>query len=187
MGRLLVVYSLLLTAGFASSKHDPAQTQAPWGTADTRGLSLPVYNGDVVAFCDPPIGWKPDPIKSDANHVHQIWLSPTTDTAYGIIHFKLPLPVGADLALSGFLAQMKKTEGDATLLERHDDPHLPGIRFTARGGVYTIRANLIVRGWEGWAVYAGTERGKPIDSIELDFALRAREHTCIGRPESLGK
>ena len=89
--------------------------------------------------------------------------------------------------LAGFLDQMKKTQGDATLLERQDDPKLPGVRFTARGGVYTLRANLIVQGWEGWAVYAGTQRGKPIDSIELDFALRAREHTVVGRPESSGK
>jgi hypothetical protein len=183
----LAVYSLLWIVGCASQKTDLNQIQAHWGEGDTRGLSLPSYNPDVDAICDPPVGWKPDPLKSDDNHVHQVWLSPTTNTAYGVIHFKLPLPVGANLALSGFLSQMKKTEGDATLLDRHDDPSLPGIRFTARGGVYTIRANLIVHGWEGWAVYAGTQRGKPIDQAELDFAFRAREHTHVGRPESLGK
>jgi hypothetical protein len=183
----LVVYTLLLTPGCASQKTDPGQTQLQWGSGDTKGLTYPSYNKDVVAFCDPPEGWKPDPLKVDPNHVHQVWLSPTTDTAYGVIHFKLPLPVGADIALSGFLAQMKKTEGDATLLERHDDPNLPGVRFVARGGFYTIRGNLIVQGWEGWTVYAGTERGKPIDPIELDFAVRARDHTRVGRPENMGK
>jgi hypothetical protein len=190
--QLSVVYSLLATLGCAPAKIntaqlDPRQMISSWGTDDTRGLALPTYNAGIAAFADPPIGWKPDPPKIDANHVHQVWVSPTTDTAYGIIHFKLPLPVGAGLALAGFLDQMKKTQGDATLLERQDDPKLPGVRFTARGGVYTLRANLIVQGWEGWAVYAGTQRGKPIDSIELDFAVRAREHTAVGRPESSGK
>jgi hypothetical protein len=182
----LVSCAFIWVGGCSSQKTDLKKLQTHWGEGDTAGLTLPSYNKDVETIVDPPVGWKPDPLKTSQNHVHQVWLSPTTNTAYGVIHFQMPLPVGADLALSGFLSQMKKTEGDATLLERHDDPNLPGIRFVARGGLYTIRANLIVRGWEGWAVYAGTQRGKPIDPIELDFATRAREHTHIGRPENSG-
>jgi hypothetical protein len=183
----LLVCALIFGAGCSSQKTDLKQLEAHWGHGETAGLTPPGYNSDVDAIVDPPVGWHPDPLKTDANHVHQVWLSPTTNTAYGVIHFKLPLPVGPDIALSGFLAQMKKTEGDATLLQRHNDPNLPGIRFVARGGVYTIRANLIVQDWEGWAFYAGTQRGKPIDPNELDFASRAREHSFIGRPENLGK
>jgi hypothetical protein len=182
----LLACALILFAGCSSQKTDLRQFALHWGEGKTTGLTFPAYNKDVDAIVCPPVGWKPDPLKSSPNHIHQVWLSPTTDTAYGVIHFKMPLPVGADIALTGFLAQMKKTEGDATLLELHDDPNLPGIRFVAHGGLYTIRANLIVRGWEGWAFYAGTQRGKPIDPIELDFATRAREHTRIGRPENSG-
>ena len=86
--------------------------------------------------------------------------APPRATAYGVIYFKMPLPVGRDLALSGFLNQMKKTEGDVVLLSRRDDASLPGIRFEAEGGIYNIRANLIVNGWEGWSVYVGTRRSK---------------------------
>jgi len=155
-----------------------------WTTTDTLGLSAPLYDADVDAVCFPPIGWKPSPLKSSPNHVHQIWLSPTGDTAYGVIHFKMPLPVGENLAFSGFLTQMKKTEGEATLLERQDDATLPGIRFIAAGGIYVIRGNLLVEGWEGWTIYAGTLKSGPILQSELDLAVRAREHTQIGRPEN---
>jgi hypothetical protein len=163
---------------------DLNQIRSGWKTPDTRGLTLPVFDPDVVAICDPPIGWKPDPLKVSPNHTHQVWLSPTGATAYGVIHFTMPLPVGLNLALTGFLSEMKTTEGQATLISRHDDPALPGIRFVAEGGLYRIRANLIVDGWEGWAVYAGTFRSRPILAEELDTAIRARENTHVGRPEN---
>jgi hypothetical protein len=163
------------------------QIRAGWNSGDTRGLTLPSFDPDVVAVCDPPIGWKPQPLKITAKHVHAVWLSPTGATAYGVIYFKMPLPVGPDLALSGFLNQMKKTEGDVVLLSRRDDASLPGIRFEAEGGIYNIRANLIVNGWEGWSVYVGTRRARKVIPNELDIAVRAREHTHVGRPENPGK
>ncbi len=168
----------------AQPKPNLAQIQAGWKSPDTRGLTLPAFNTDVVAVCDPPIGWKPDPLKIGKNHIHEVWLSPSGATAYGVIHFTMPLPVGLNLALTGFLNEMKTTEGDATLLSRQNDPDLPGIRFVADGGLYRIRANLVVDGWEGWTVYAGTIRSKPILPEELDTAVRARENTHIGRPEN---
>jgi len=113
--------------------------------------------------------------------VHRVWLSATGATAYGVIHFTLPLPVGENLALSGFLDEMKKTEGDCTLLQRQDDLSLPGIRFVAEGGLYRIHVNFLVATWEGWAVYAETLRGKPVIADEFDLAVRAREHTHVGR------
>ena len=50
---------------------------AGWNSGDTRGLTLPSFDPDVVAVCDPPIGWKPQPLKITAKHVHAVWLSPT--------------------------------------------------------------------------------------------------------------
>jgi hypothetical protein len=94
----------------------------------------------------------------------------------------MPLPVGQNLALSGFLGQMKKTEGVATLLDRQDDPNLPGIRFVAEGGSHTLQGNLIVNGWEGWVIYAGTKRGRPFNQKEIDLAIAAREQTRVGKP-----
>lgn len=176
--------ALLCPAGCCSSpKPDVNQIRASWLAADTGGLSLPAYNPDVNAVCDPPIGWKPVPLKIADNHTDQVWLSPTRDTAYGVIHFKIPFPVGQNLALSGFLSQMQKTRGEAKLLDRHDDPSLPGIRFTAEGKIYVIRVNFFVQTWEGWAVYAGTLKSGPILQDELETAIRAREHTHVGTPQ----
>jgi hypothetical protein len=175
-----ILAALILSCTGCSST--PKQTAANWTTADNAGLALPFFDADVDALCTPPVGWNKNPLKSSSNHVHQVWLSPTGDTAYGVIHFKIPLPVGQNLAFDGFLSQMKQTEGEATLLERHDDPSLPGIRFVAAGGMYVIRANLFVATWEGWTVYAGTLKSGPILQNELDLAIRAREHTRVGRP-----
>jgi hypothetical protein len=43
-----------------------------------------------------------------------------------------------------------------------------------------VRTNLFVRGWEGWAVYAGTLQSEPVATEELDLAERAREQTTVG-------
>ena len=75
----------------------------------------------------------------------------------------------------------------ANLLSQKDDPNLPGIRFVAEGGEYTIRTNLIIVGWEGWAIYAGTRRSIPMIPAELDMAERAREHSQVGQPGTSGK
>jgi hypothetical protein len=176
-------FAMLLGLVGCCSAPNPAAKQTG---LDTAGLSAPFFDPDVNAVCDPPIGWKPQALKTTPDHNDQVWLSPTTDTAYGVIHFRMPLPVGRSLALAGFLSHMKKTEGDATLFYRQDDPSLPGIRFVAQGGIYVIRANLLVSAWDGWAVYAGTLKSGLILPNELDFAVRAREHTRVGRPQNPG-
>jgi len=139
-------------------------------------------NEDVDALVAVPVGWKRDPLKSTANHAHQVWISPSGRTAYGVIRFSLPLPVPAEYVVRPFLSQMRRTEGEATLITRQNDPTLPGVRFVAEGGRYTVRTNLMSRGWRGWAIYAGTLRNEPIDEKELESAERARETTQAGLP-----
>ena len=124
-------------------------------------------NRDVQAMVVPPVGWSAEPLKSSDQHTHQVWISPSRNTAYGVIYFSLPLPVGQDLTLWGFLQQMQKTEGRANLLSKEPDDQLPGLRFVAEGMIYTVRTNLIVSGFHGWAIYAGTINQKPVDDVEL--------------------
>jgi hypothetical protein len=85
--------------------------------------------------------------------------------------------------LNEFLDGMRKTEGSAELLDRRVDPALAGgiggIRFVARGGRYTIRANLVSKGRYAWVWYAGTLTGQPIDEAELRAAEAAREQTVV--------
>jgi hypothetical protein len=142
----------------------------------TDPTAVPVVN----AVCRPPVGWKLDPPKHSAQHDHLVWISPSGRTAYGVIYFHLPLPVGHELALWGFLNEMRASEGEAKLLQKNWDSNLNCLRFVAEGGQYTVRTNLFVRGWTGWAVYAGTLRAFAINAAELAVARRAREATEIG-------
>jgi len=154
-------------------------TAAQIALAHASGLQTPTANTDVMAIVMPPRGWRAAPLKTNERHTHQVWVSPTGDTAYGVIHFKMPLPVGVNFALYGFIRQMKQTEGDATLISQENDDKLPGMRFVAEGGIYRIRANLLVNGFEGWAIYAGTLRGRSTNDAELLLAQGAREQTRI--------
>jgi hypothetical protein len=147
------------------------------------GLTGPIPVMSVRALCDPPIGWLPDPLKQDERHTHQVWVSPTRKTAYGVIHFGIPLPVGLSFVYWNFLAEMKRKQGYANLIEKHYDAQLPGMRFVVDDPIYRVRFNLIVNGFEGWAVYAGTLRAEAIDAAELQLAEKAREHTVLGLPD----
>lgn len=155
------------------------------GVTTTAPTTLPAalesfLDPDVEAQVCPPAGWKLDPPKGTAQHTHKTWLSPTRDTAYGVIRFKLPLPLTDEMALWGFLREMRRKEGDAVLLEKQDDPTLPGLRFVAEGGIYRVRTNLTVKGFRGWCVYAGTLRAKPENLSELSEAIRSRDATKVG-------
>jgi hypothetical protein len=171
----LVIFLLLPAGGCRSTYVPPPQPPL----AETTGLATPQYFDVVRAQCAPPAGWIPEPLKQDALHTHQLWLSPTRRTAYGVIHFNLPLPVSTDLALWGFLAQMKRTEGQATLLQKQSDANQNQLRFVAEGGQHRVRANLLVHGFEGWAIYAGTLKDDAVDAHELSLAENARDHTEI--------
>jgi hypothetical protein len=146
------------------------------------GLQPPVVDDKLKAIVVPPVGWKPEPVKFSPKHRHQIWISPSGNTAYGVIYFSLPFPVGTSLALDGFIRQMRSTEGTATLLSQKDDDRLGGIRFVADGAFYTVHGNLTTDGFHGWVVYAATVRAKPVNTAELKTAELAREQTRVDLP-----
>ena len=154
--------------------------------ADT-GIAEPEPLAVVDAVVTPPSGWKADAVKSSDQHKHQVWKSPTGKTAYGIIHFGLPLPVPAHWVLDPFLKQMKKTQGEANLIgQPQKDDALPGVRFTVEGGGYRMRVNLICKGFRGWAVYAGTLQNQDEVPAELQLAEAARDKTQVGVPSATG-
>jgi hypothetical protein len=172
--RIFAIFVVLVGCGCHSAAHRPAATQP-----SNIALQPPTANEVLKAVVAPPVGWKAEPLKASDKHKHQIWVSPSGNTAYGVIYFTMPWPVGRDLALIGFLHQMERTEGRATLVEKAPDEQLPGIRFVADGGLYTVRTNLIIDGFEGWAFYAGTVCGKPVNERELATAEAAREQTRV--------
>ncbi len=181
MDRKCLIVMILCAAGPTACQGDwsARATALPTGAAAQVLQSAQIVSS-VNAVCVPPVGWKAEPLKKSDEHTHQIWLSPTGKTAYGVIHFTMPLPVSAGFVLPVYMKAMAKSEGEATLISKQADPALPGVRFVAEGGLYRTRTNLMVHGAEGWAVYAGTVRNQPIDDAELALAIEAREHTRVG-------
>ena len=184
LGRFVAIVSVVLLSACAD-RPQARVAQPVWTVTRSGPLAGPAFDPNVNAVCAAPAGWKSQPLVSMPDHADQVWLSPTGATAYGVIHFVMPFPVGVNFALSQFLDHMRKDKGEATLLAHRNDPTLPGIRFVAEDQTHVIHANLLVAGWEGWAVYAGTLRNAPINQEELDIAEGAREHTRVGQPEKV--
>jgi hypothetical protein len=179
--RRFSVYLVSILAAALNGCSAPARP-AMQASPPPQDLVAPTYNATVNAAVTPPVGWKLDPYKTSPAHNHAVWISPSGRTAYGVIYFSLPLPVGHDLALWGFMNEMRHTEGEATLVSKEWDPRLRGLRFVARGGRYVVRTNLLVRGFHGWACYAGTLRDEEVNLEELGLAELAREWTSFGDP-----
>ncbi|HEV2295878.1 MAG TPA: hypothetical protein VGR35_18675 [Tepidisphaeraceae bacterium] len=174
---LFVMLAIAVANGCATRAAPEAEAiRAGYRTDPTERLFVP----SVQAACAPPDGWSMEPLKQSKNHTHQVWLSPTGSTAYGVIRFSLPLPVGPETVLYFFLREMRNSEGEARLISKRRDPALKGLRFVAEGGKYTVRTNLTTKGFRGWAIYAGTRRDREILPSELAMAELARENTETG-------
>lgn len=172
-------------AGAATATKTPST--APSTLPSIADLSAPYAINALEAVVDPPVGWRRDKSDVDARHAHFVWLSPSGDTAYGVVLMNLPIPVGPDIVLWAFLNQMRKSDRQADLLRRENAPDLPGLRFVAESGKYRIRANLTVRTWRAWAVYAGTIRARPVNSPELRLAEQARDGTRMTTADTAGR
>jgi hypothetical protein len=158
----------LLTAGCA---HQNALAPPPF----------PAFDPDLDAIVDPPPGWGIDRADQTTRYVQRVWVSPSGNTSFGVIRFTLPLPVGEDVALLGFLSEMKRTEGDARLIKRFRDPDRDDrLTFVAEGGRYRVDGIIVTRGRRGWAIYAGTLRLGPRVLDELELAVHARDNTIPG-------
>jgi hypothetical protein len=139
----------------------------------------PDYRSDLEARVKVPAGWTAQPTDRGSNYVTQVWISPTGDTALGVIRFTLPLPVGHEWALWGFLQNMRRSEGRADLIEKNWDESAQALRFVAQGGRYRVRSKLMVEGVRGWSVFAGTLTDRAVNEPELEIAEQARESVRV--------
>jgi len=180
-----LILLLIAQVGLPGCANQPRYVDAPATLPTTlpeaSGLGEPAFLDAVSATVVPPVGWRAEPLKSSSRHSHQTWVSPSGTTAYGVIHFSLPFPVGYEPVLWYFMREMRRVEGEGVLLSKRWDPNLRAVRFVAEGRRYTVRPNLMLRGFQGWAVYAGTLNENPVNARELDLAERARERTITGR------
>jgi len=132
------------------------------------------------ALIDPPAGWTVQRADDTNRYVQRVWVSPTGRTSYGVVRFTLPLPVGNEIALNGFIAQMRQSEGEARLISQARDTAQDRLNFTAEGGRYRLDGIIVTRGFHGWVVYAGVLRNVPRAVDELELAVQARENTRLG-------
>ena len=129
-----------------------------------------------TAVIDPPVDWRYEQTSVAPSHEHVTWISPGNNTAVGIIYFRMPFPVGHELAFKyGFLAEMKRKEGVANLIEKHWDPQIQGLRFVTESRFFHTEAKFFVRGMQGWAIYAGTRLNNPVNDEEFETARNVRE------------
>ena len=165
--------------------------------ADERPTSRPVqgigegyFEPRVESFVVPPRGWDLDPPKGDDQHVHLVWLSPSRDTAYGVIFLQIPgwVPTAIipsrslhNTVLDEFVKKMREDQGEAELVSSEWDEPNDRLNFVARGKVFTIHSFLTVRGHAGWAAYRGTKTGDNEPPNEIALADRARDATKVGR------
>lgn len=180
----LCVASIVVGCARSTLRHD----ELP-GAREVAGVGTGYFEHRVEAFIVPPRGWKMDPPKITARHAHLAWLSPTGDSAYGVILGHIPwwVPVGLmswrtlhEESLQQFLANMKSDQGEATLLERQWDSQARKMRFEAAGGLYRIDCTMTVRGYAAWIVYVGRLREHEPNEPELAVARKAREATRVG-------
>ena len=183
---------LYMSASLGCSRSTLRERDRPAAAVVRHAQDGPAFDGRfdprVEAFVLPPQGWEMDPPKVNDLRTHLTWLSPTGDTAYGVVYFKVPaiaafLPGGQflhDKAADGYLKEFGKEVGGATELARAYDDDLNAMRVTAEGGLYTVRNVLRIRGGKGWSVYAGTLRSSDVRPGELATAVAAREATRVG-------
>ncbi|MEM7808131.1 MAG: hypothetical protein AAF561_08480 [Planctomycetota bacterium] len=179
----LLTATLLVGCGGRSTLDvDERPTSRPVGTLGTG-----FFEPRVEAFVIPPKTWRLDPPKINDERSHLTWLSPTGDTAYGVVYFNVPgittiLPTEFlhRRAADRYIEEFDKEVGDATLESQAWDESIDAMRLVAEGGPYRVRSMLRIRGNRGWSVYAGTLRENAVNEAELDLAVSAREATQVG-------
>jgi hypothetical protein len=154
---------------FGCASHPPAPA-AQFDTVRVIELGIVVH---------PPLGWTIQRADDTDRYVQRVWVSPSGRTSYGVIRFTLPLPVGEEIALSGFLTQMRQSEGEAHLLSKKRDEAQDRLQFSAEGGRYRLDGLIVTRGFHGWVIYDGVLRNVSPALDEVAMAVQARENTSL--------
>ncbi len=184
---LFCVLLLLLIAGCSRTtlRASERPTSRP-----VEGIGQAYFEPRVEAMVVPPAGWKLDPPKISDRHTHLAWISPSGDTAYGVIHARIPgyIPVGImpartvhNQVLDRVIDAMRDDQGEAQLLSKRWDPEQNKLLFVAEGGLYKVDSVLTVRGWSVWTLYVGRLREREPNPPEIDLAEQARQATRVGR------
>lgn len=141
---------------------------------DFAGLA-PLKQYEIVkAEAAPPHSWKELVPKRTSLFTDMQWRAPSGNTAVGVAHVKMPLPLDAR-AVVWFAKQRysKQSEGGRVIGQWVDD--LGRSWFEAANNKYHVRGFVMTKGFEAWIIYSGYKSQQPTDLAELTIAARAME------------
>jgi hypothetical protein len=178
--------ALFMLTGCVQSTLDAADRPA---SRPVQGIGKGYFDARVEAFVVPPQSWTLDPPKVSSRHVHLAWISPSGDTAYGVIYASIPgyIPVALmptrllhQEVLERVMIEMRRDQGEAVLLDSKWNDRERQMTFEAAGGLYHVDSVLRVRGWSAWTLYVGRLRAREPNRPEIELASRARSRTQVG-------
>jgi hypothetical protein len=141
---------------------------------DFSGLKSVEHFEVVKAQGAPPAAWKPLALKRHSMYTDMQWRSPSSTTAVGVAHVRMPLPLGARALLWFAKNQYAKQSDDGRMLGQWVD-ELGRSWFEAQTNKYHVRGFIVTKGFEAWIVYTGRKTTVPTDVLEISLAARAME------------
>ncbi|MGB7156836.1 MAG: hypothetical protein WBD40_02145 [Tepidisphaeraceae bacterium] len=149
---------------------------------DFSGLrSVEQFDG-VKAQGAPPMSWKPLAVKRGPLYTDMQWKSPSSATAVGVAHVRMPLPFNARALLWFAKGHYAKESEDGRILGQWVD-EMGRSWFEAENNKYHVRGFIVTRGFEAWIIYSGYKMTEPIDMFELALGARSLE-TMVPTPNA---
>ena len=141
---------------------------------DFSGLSS-VQQYDVVkAQAAPPQSWRELVPKRSSLYTDMQWRAPSGNTAVGVAHVKMPLPLNAQTLVWFAKSRYAKQSEDGRVIGQWVDD-LGRSWFEAENNKYHVRGYIMTKGFEAWIIYSGFKTQQPIDTSELALGARAME------------
>jgi hypothetical protein len=173
----VALFSLLLASGAGCQTAPPVSVRSlinHQAMIDFSGLRS-VEQFDVVkAQVAPPATWQQLAVKRGPMYTDMQWRSPSSSTAVGVAHVRMPLPLSARTLLWFAKGQYAKQSDDGRLLGQWVDA-LGRNWFEAENNKYHVRGFIVTKGFEAWIIYSGYKTQIPTDVSELALGTRAME------------
>lgn len=121
-----------------------------------------------------PKTWEAMPLVKTPLYTHQQWRSPSRLTGMGVVHAKLPLPLGRKMVVWLAKKEYTKRANDGRVIAEWEDD-VGRTWFEAQNDKYHVRGYVQVEGFGVWFVYYGHKTATAPDPAEISLAARSVE------------